>query len=57
MSRGVSIELTLKHAKSDVPTDLKFTLYVKYDGLGSLKSGLKKLIRGLQKQPRSSARP
>jgi CheY-like chemotaxis protein len=49
--------IILKHAKSDVPTNLKFTLYVKYDGLRSLKSGLKKLIRGLQKQPRSPASP
>ena len=47
--------IILKHAKSEVPTDLKFALYVEYDGLRSLRSRLKKLTTGLQKQSRVSA--
>lgn len=49
--------IILKHAKSEVPTDLGFALYVEYDGLRSLKSKLKRLIRGLQKRPRPLTRP
>ena len=40
----------LKHARSEVPTDLKFALYSEYDGIGSLKSGLRKVITGLRRQ-------
>jgi len=45
--------IILKHAKSEVPTDLRFALYVEYDGIDSLQSRLKKLIKGLEEQPRS----
>jgi CheY-like chemotaxis protein len=37
----------LKHAKSDVPTDLKFALYVEYDSIRSVKARLKKVIKAL----------
>jgi CheY-like chemotaxis protein len=49
--------IVLKHVRSEVVTDLKFALYVEYDGIESLKLGLRKLIRGLQKQPRLHSRP
>ena len=47
--------IILKHAKCEVPTDLKFALFIEYDGLRSLKSRLKQLLKGLQQSGSSVA--
>ena len=42
--------VVLKHVRSEVPTDLKFALYVEYDGIDTLKSGLVGLINDLRER-------